>query len=364
VRSSTQGPRAPLVLHVVPLDLARGAQIHAALLRRRLDGEGQRHRLVLLFGHERGVTQADQVLGTAPGLGRRLGFSPVAAIKLARLVRQTQPDVLVAHGGEALKYVCSVPSSPLRIYHRIGSTAADISLSSRLMYVGLARRVDHMVGVGRRITEEAANELHLPPAWTTVIHNGRDATQFRAPSRRPGAKTRLLFVGHLTAGKRPDLFAALARELGHGIAATVVGDGPMLEQLQRDYPEIAFTGCRRDVASVMAEHDILVFPSLPEGEGLPGVLIEAAMSGLPIVATDVPGSDEVVLDGVTGIVVPHDDRSAMLHAIGTLVSDPDLRRGMGARAREHALQEFTIDRCVRSWRVLIDDLLASRTVAA
>jgi glycosyltransferase involved in cell wall biosynthesis len=364
VKDIAERTTAPLVLHVVPSDLARGAQIHAALLRHRLDGEGQRHRLVLLFGQERSVTQADELLCAAPGLGRRVGFSAVAAVRLARLVRQSQPEVLVAHGGEALKYVCSVPGSPVRVYHRIGSTAAGISLSSRLLYAGLARRVDHLVGVGHRITEEAANELHLPSARTTVIHNGRDATQFLAPSRGSGAKTRLLFVGHLTAGKRPDLFVALARELGHRVASTVVGDGPMLEHLQRDYPEIAFTGGRHDVASLMAEHDILVFPSLPEGEGLPGVLIEAAMSGLPIVTTDVPGADEVVTDGVTGIVVPHDDRSALLHGIETLVDDPGLRLGMGARAREHALQEFTIDRCVRSWRVLLDDLLASRTAHA
>jgi glycosyltransferase involved in cell wall biosynthesis len=293
-----------------------------------------------------------------------MGFSPVAAVRLGRLVRRMQPEVLVAHGGEALKYVCTAPGSPLRIYHRIGSTAAGVLLPSRLLYVGLARRVDHMVGVGRRITEDAARELHLPPARTTVIHNGRDETQFLAPVRGPQARIRLLFVGHLTAGKRPDLFAAVVRRLGPGVAGTVVGDGPMLHQLQRDYPEIAFTGRRHDVAFLMAEHDIFVFPSVPEGEGLPGVLIEAAMSGLPIVTTDVPGSDEAVVDGVTGVVVPHEDRPAMLHAIEMLVDDPALRLAMGTRAREHALQEFTIDRCLCSWRALIDDLLAARAADA
>jgi glycosyltransferase involved in cell wall biosynthesis len=348
---------APLVLHVVPEDLARGAQVHARELRRLLDGPGVRHRLVLLFGQERSVTGADVVLGAPSNLGRRVGFSASAYLRLLRCVRASRPVVVVAHGGESLKYAGLVPGRHRIVYHRIGSPPPRTRALSRLAYRALARRVDRLVGVGRDITEHARRELQVPSARTSVIHNGRDPEAFRPGPPRPDGQARLLFVGHLGASKRPDAFAELARALeGRNVTATVVGDGPLLGELRARYPEVSFLGRRPDVADIMRWHDILVFPG--EGpEGLPGVLIEAALSGLATVATAVPGSDEVIEHGVTGVIVPVGDDEALVSAVSELVADPERRARMGCAAGRRAEERFSITRCAEAWRDLLADLL-------
>jgi glycosyltransferase involved in cell wall biosynthesis len=84
------------------------------------------------------------------------------------------------------------------------------------------------------------------------------------------------------------------------------------------------------------------------------VLIEAALSGLPAVATAVPGASTVVVDGVTGFVVPPDDDEAFLEALEQLVSNDKLRRAMGAAARERAEAAFSLEKSARSWQAFLD----------
>ncbi len=88
-----------------------------------------------------------------------------------------------------------------------------------------------------------------------------------------------------------------------------------------------------------------------------GVLIDAGLSGLPIVATDVPGAADVVADGESGFVVPVDDRDGLVDAVASLVVDGDRRRAMGRAARAHC-QRFTIGASADRWRRLIDELSA------
>ncbi len=94
---------------------------------------------------------------------------------------------------------------------------------------------------------------------------------------------------------------------------------------------------------------------------MPGVLIEAGLSGLPVVATDVPGVASIVRDGVTGFVVGVDDVEAMAAAAGRLLEDPELRTAMGTAAREHCLTHFSLAVVAERWLALLEPLLAEAT---
>jgi glycosyltransferase involved in cell wall biosynthesis len=97
--------------------------------------------------------------------------------------------------------------------------------------------------------------------------------------------------------------------------------------------------------AVFAEAHIVCLPSYREG--LPKVLVEAAASARPIVATDVPGCREVVRDGWNGLLVPVRDAAALARAIRRLLLSPEERVQMGARGRALAEAEFTIERVIR-----------------
>ncbi len=107
---------------------------------------------------------------------------------------------------------------------------------------------------------------------------------------------------------------------------------------------------------VLAEASVVCLPS-SYGEGLPKILLEAAACGRPIIATDVPGCREVVVNGESGLLVPARDADALAAAIKTLLEDPSMRTAMGERGRHLAEQEFSVERIAQQTLTLYHDLL-------
>ncbi len=112
------------------------------------------------------------------------------------------------------------------------------------------------------------------------------------------------------------------------------------------------------MAELLRGADAFVFCSLPTGEGMPGVLIEAGLSALPVVATAVPGVRTVVEDGVGGFVVEVDDVEGMVAATARLLSEPALRRRMGEAARTRCMARFSLDAVASCWTSFLDPLVA------
>ncbi len=152
----------------------------------------------------------------------------------------------------------------------------------------------------------------------------------------------LAFVGALTPGKRPQRFVevvAALRRRGVELRAVVCGDGPLAPSLAGPAAAagVELLGSRSDVAEVLRGADVFVFPSLPTGEGMPGVLIEAGLTGLPVVATAVPGVRTIVEDGTSGFVVDVDDLDAMVEATARLLLWPGPASDHGRRGARGAV---------------------------
>jgi glycosyltransferase involved in cell wall biosynthesis len=219
-----------------------------------------------------------------------------------------------------------------------------------------------VAAVSHDVADEAHEVYGVPRDRLVVIPNARDPEAFseRAPDRESPA--RVIFVGHLDPGKRPDWFVdviATLRAEGLDLDAVMVGDGPLQASLGADAERagIEMLGRRDDVPDLMTARDIFVFTSLAPGEGMPGVLIEAAMAGLATAATRVPGARDVVEEGVTGFLVDIDDQAGLIDSVRRLVTDPELRAGMGRRARERALEMFSLEASVENWHRVLDPLL-------
>jgi glycosyltransferase involved in cell wall biosynthesis len=119
---------------------------------------------------------------------------------------------------------------------------------------------------------------------------------------------------------------------------------------------VSFCGNRRDVAVMLQGLDLFVLPSL--FEGLPLALLEAMAAGVPVVATSVAGSREVVEDRVSGRLVPPADASALTEAIDGLLGDPDLARTMAINGRETVADRYTIGPVAEAYEGIYEEVLA------
>ena len=348
----------PLILHVLPYDLARGAQRYARALVDSLGDDDDTHQVLTLFRAEPVLLKPDVELDVPQGIFRRIGLDPRVVRRLRREIHRLQPEVVVAHGGESAKYVAlSTPKGIPMVYLKIGTAHQALSRrANRGLHGYYTRRADVIAAVSSDVADEAHALYDVPRSRLVVLPNARDPETFR-PRERQGGTPRLIFVGHLDSGKRPDWFIDVAqglRERGRDFTSAMVGDGPLQESLRpRSESEgVDMMGRRDDVPDLLAASDVFVFTSLPPGEGMPGVLIEAGLTGLPIVSTRVPGARDVIEDGVTGLLVDIDDKQGMIDAVDRLVLDGQLRATMGHRARERCLEHFTLEASAEQWRGL------------
>ena len=165
----------------------------------------------------------------------------------------------------------------------------------------------------------------------------------------PAPELRLLFLGQLLRGKGCDLFLEMLRALGGPFRAVIAGDGndrAGLEAMSRAFgfgERVRFLGWCGRPEELFAEADAAVFPfRWQEPFGLCG--LEAAAHGVPVVAFDLGGVREWLIDGVTGIAVKPFDGKAMAAAVARLRDSAGLRREMGANGRRLAAERFSEER--------------------
>jgi glycosyltransferase involved in cell wall biosynthesis len=321
-----------------------------------LGGIERGHRLVSLFDGENDVA-VDDTLGLPGGLRAVSGLHPAAVATLTRRLGRFEPDVVVAHGGDAFKYLALSSRRPI-VYCVIGTWPVRNHGTRRLAWTVLARRAWVAVAVSDDVAVDCRDMLSFPADRVTVIPNGRDDARFVPHARPQDEPVILLFVGHLTAGKRPQLFVQLVdrlRAAGYPVSGRMVGAGPMEADLERHAAQggVEMLGWSPDVVGHLQSGDIFVFPSAPDGEGMPGVLIEAGLCGLPAVSTRVAGASAVIEDQQTGLLVDVDDLDELVRSTAELVEDPHRRRAMGLAARRRCEQHFALKVVAARWDQLL-----------
>jgi len=209
------------------------------------------------------------------------------------------------------------------------------------------------------------NEIAIPDSRIDVIPNGVDAQRFAIKEAREEGEITFCSAGRLVPQKRMDLFIqALARLRGRGVPvrARIAGEGHLrgeLEQLVARLElgdRVALCGEMADIRELLGAAEVFVLPS--DWEGMPNVVLEAMASGLPVVATAVDGSADLVLDGTTGLLTQPGDVESLANAMGILAGSSDLRRKMGRAGRERTEKEFSMERMVERYETLYQELLS------
>jgi len=225
----------------------------------------------------------------------------------------------------------------------------------------LSRFCDLLLCQNRQEVEEIRRLGIRPRQGVCHVGNGIDLSQFRPRARTPeNARPTLLCVARLEPVKN---HAMLFRAFGilrrrHDAVLKLVGEGPWAARYEQELAAagladaVEFLGYRYDVPELTAAADVAVLTSVKEG--IPRALMQAAAVGVPVVATDVKGTREVVVNAQTGFLVPLDDAEALADRLGRLLDDAELRRQMGTRAvqyaREHFDEEQVVQRLVRVYR--------------
>ncbi len=193
----------------------------------------------------------------------------------------------------------------------------------------------------------------FPGVEIGIVRNGVDPEVFApAPGPRGEGELRMLFVGRLCAEKALDiLFPALRlvkeRRPALRWRLTIAGDGPERPQDEAWAREngvadhVRFTGWlnRAEIPGHYRDSDIFLLPS--RFEGMPNVVLEAMASGLPVIGTQISGTEELVIPGRTGLLAPPNEAEPLAAAILELADQPALRQAMGKAAREEVLRAWT-----------------------
>lgn len=270
---------------------------------------------------------------------------------------------------------------PIRVYFLRGlrlETASGVMRIVLLWSERVAAACAHVVVANSKSLTERAHELGISNVSKTTMlgvgsSNGVDISRFSPGNSRvreqfaiPENVHVIGFVGRLTADKGiPELLEAFARILrtqpecylllvGYFDAATDALGRRVRERIE-GHPRIVCTGLVADAAPYYKAMDVMVLPSWREG--FPNVILEAAASGVPVVATTCTGSRDAVLSEVTGLLVPPGYASAITEAVLRLLGDPELRGRMSAASREWAVKHFEQQRVMAMTVQFYEELL-------
>jgi glycosyltransferase involved in cell wall biosynthesis len=306
-------------------------------------------------------------------LGKRWTFDPRAIWALKRLVDHLQPDVIHAWGGTAntcglaaaigcgkglvTAYQCMTPfrsSLQLRLDQEIGRRSMSLVANSRSVSEFYVAR-----GLPQEKFQIIPNAVEQPSPPTVTRRQILDEMELPKDSRLIG------LVGRLAPHKRVKdaIWAAdLLKVIRKDVHLLIFGEGPHGDRLRkfRDQVRIGdkvhFLGQRGDVQRFLPHFDLLWSTSAYEGQS--NAILEAMAVGVPIVASDIPGTREFVIHGETGRLVQVGDRAGFAREAHRLLEDAALAHRLGQAGRDYVQREFTVEKMVRQYLEMYNQSLS------
>lgn len=373
----------PRVLHLITSFEIGGTERQAVELLKRLDGERYDVRLAVLRNEGPFYGEIEGLFPDVPEFPLTSFYNANAMKQLARLRRlmlQEKIDILHAHDF----YSSFIGGAAARLGGvRVIACHRHLKLSDRRAHK-LGTRIIHRLAHRILVNSEAIRE-HI------VTHDGARREKIVVIKNGvvpvlPSANSHAQLCKEL--GLAPDvrligIVARLQEVKGHRFfieaAATVlrsrpdahfvlVGDGPLRAEIENHAAELGIVdhlhllGDRTDVTRLISAFDLLVLASLHEG--LPNAVMEAMSAGVPVVATAVGGTKELIADNRTGYLTPPADSAALADRILFALGDEVHREGIVSAARRRIMRSFGIERMVESVEALYDEVMAPPVGAA
>jgi glycosyltransferase involved in cell wall biosynthesis len=292
-----------------------------------------------------------------------LAFVP----RLARVLREQQPDLVHLHsrrgadvlGGLAAK-IAGVPSLLSR---RVDN--AESRWWAQRKYRLYARTICISEGIADVLRSEGVDAARI-----RVVRSAVQAAPWRQPETRAAfcaefaVDSDAVIIGVVAQlierkGHRVLFEALRGLQSAHKIELVIFGQGALRDELEKEAAKlplkVRFAGFRKDLPRWVGCLDLLVHPALMEGLGVS--LLQASAASVPIIASRAGGMPEAVRDGLNGLLVPPGDALALRDAIAQLVSQPELRRTLGAAGSALIDAEFSTDAMIEGNLAIYRELL-------
>lgn len=297
--------------------------------------------------------------------------------RFAQVLRAERLSIFHAHLNRPLGCRHGILGAKLA---RVPSVVATLHLYSPLRGVRFrwikqylqAAAIDRYIAVSDEVGKRLLVDLGVHSAKIKVVRNGIELGPFKRPAE-PAFRAELggtpncplvLTPARLHGQKGHEYLLEAASHVPNAMFL-LAGDGPERHRLERKAADlgirdrVCFLGQRRDIARLLVNSDVFVLPSLYEG--LPLSVLEAMAAGKPIVATAIGGTDEAIVDGVSGKLVPPRDAQSLAFAINMLLSDPPTAMRLAIAGRTRVTQIFSANTMVHGVEDLYCELL-SRTL--
>jgi glycosyltransferase involved in cell wall biosynthesis len=294
------------------------------------------------------------------------------------LIREQRIDLV--HGEDQYASLfCSLASRLIGIpfvYTRHNAEEEIRSFNHRVrawLMLRAAQRAKRVIAVSEAVRGLFHKQSRIPLDRIVTIYNGIDARRFDTRDRRAAKRAELgweedevivLMVAVIRKDKGHDVLFEAAESIRARVPSVkfkIVGDGPYAGTRRREAAHLAdfveFLGQRDDVPELLGAADLLISPS--RTEALPTALIEAGAAGLPVVATDVGGTREIVEAGVTGFLIPEGDSAALARRSVEVLSTPGLAQRLGHAAKIRISRIFTLENQAKFTARLYKELLST-----
>ncbi len=375
--AQSSGRNEMRVLHVIDSLNPGGTERQCLALVRRLSARGVAN--ALFYGRTgpllRDAERLTDTLRPSPAIRFRSVRIPLQLIQLARMIREWAPDIVQTYGFYSNLpglLAASFARVPVRVAGR-RQLAQYLSPAQRLADRWAWKLAHRVVVNSEAVREQVVSREGMRADRVVVIRNGLDLGEWRTADRGPNGGDGDVVVGmvaHFRKMKDHPTFLRAAREILSVVPSVrfhLVGSGT-LEGTARDIAQrlgiaahVDFLGGLEGEAlrSAVRRFRVSVLSS-KDNEGLPNAVLESMGAGLPVVATAVGGTPELIEDGSTGFLVPPGDAAALAERVVLLLKDPGLARAMGERGRQRVEGGFNMDRMADRFLGLYRDLLAER----
>ncbi len=299
-------------------------------------------------------------------------------IKLIKYLKEIKPTIVHTRNWAGMDGIIAakIAGVPIIVHGEHGFEITDLTGQNKkrkfIRKLVLSTMVDKIVTVSKNLKNRLINEIKIKPEKIIHIPNGVDTNKFNIYKKEFGRKKFgfkkedfiIGIVARLDPIKNHKTLISAFKEIvtiHPNTNLVIVGDGPLRNKLENQTYQLGinnkviFMGERSDVPGILKTFDVFVLPSL--NEGMSNTILEAMATGIPVIASNVGGNPELVIDGRTGFLFPSNDVESLAQKIKTYILHPELKQKHGYNAHKRVEEKFSLDPMVRRYEELYLELV-------